>query len=87
MVEAAPEKFVTDVAWDRDSTHTDDRESFLPINAASVLASDGVFAGLTEHFIGAPTVYSQAMTLDVHAPEILAKLRADGADGAILSAL
>ena len=86
-VDPPPEKFVTDVAWDRDPTHTDDRESFLPINAASALALEGVFAGLTEHFVGAPTVYSQAVTMDVHAPEILAKLRADGAGAAILSAL
>lgn len=86
-VENAPTQFATDVAWDRDSTHTDDRETFLPINAASALASEGLFGGLTEHFIGAPTVYSQATTVQVHAPEILAQVQADGADAAILTAL
>ncbi len=86
-VAAPPETFVTDVAWDRGSTHTDDRESFLPIDAASGLAADGVFAGLTEHFIGAPTDYSQDKTITHDAPEVLSRLRADGADGAILSPL
>lgn len=86
-VENAPKQFATDVAWDRDSTHTDDRETFLPVDAASGLASDGMFGGLTDHFIGAPTVYSQATTMQVHAPEILAKVKADCADAAILTAL
>src|SRR6185312_2658485 len=30
------------LAWDKESTHTDDRESFLPIEAVSALAADGV---------------------------------------------
>jgi len=86
-VTAAPEAFETEMAWDRDSTHTDDRETFLPIAAASNLAEDGLFAGLTEHFIGVPTKYSQSQTIMDDAPEILARLRADGADAAILAAL
>ena len=86
-VATPPETFVTDVAWDRESTHTDDRESFLPIEAAQGLAEDGVFAGLTEHFIGVPTIYSQAKTITSDAPEVLQRLRDDGADAAILSPL
>ena len=82
-----PEAFETEVAWDRDSTHTDDRESYLPITAASELAADGVFGGLAAHFVGAPTKYSQRETLEVDAPQVLERLRADGADGAILTAL
>ena len=86
-VAAPPKTFVTDVAWDRDSTHTDDRETFLPIDAASNLASGGAFAGQTEHFIGVPTEYSQSKTIAHDAPEVLSRLRAVGADGAILSPL
>lgn len=82
-----PETFETEVAWDRESTHTDDPESYLPIAAATALAADGVIAGLTAHFAGAPTKYSQRETLAVDAPRILDRLRADGADGAILTAL
>jgi D-proline reductase (dithiol) PrdB len=44
-----------DLAWDKESTHTDDRESFLPIETASTLAAEGVFAGPTSRFHGVPT--------------------------------
>jgi hypothetical protein len=33
-VASPPAAFDTDVAWDKESTHTDDRETFLPIHAA-----------------------------------------------------
>ena len=86
-IASPPETFVTDVAWDRESTHTDDRESFLPIDAALELAKEGAFAGLTEHFIGVPTDYSQTKTITSDAPEVLRRLRDDGADAAVLSPL
>ena len=76
-----------DLAWDKDSTHTDDRESFLPIEAASALAVDGVVAGLAVRFHGVPTDYSQRKTSKVVAPQLLERLREDDADAAILCAL
>ena len=80
-----PPALLTDnLAWDRQSTHTNDRESYLPIEVASQLAADGVFAGLTARFHGVPTEYSQHKTATVDAPEVLLRLREDGADGAIL---
>jgi D-proline reductase (dithiol) PrdB len=36
-----PKLFTDNVAWDKESTHTNDRASFLPIEAASELASEG----------------------------------------------
>jgi len=87
-VSPPPEKLFTDnVAWDKESTHTDDRASFLPIEAASELAAEGIFAGLTARFHGVPTEYSQRKTREVDAPEILARVREDGADAAILCPL
>jgi len=47
--------FTANLAWDKESTHTDDRESFLPIEAASKLAAEGVFGGLAARFHGAPS--------------------------------
>jgi Glycine/sarcosine/betaine reductase selenoprotein B (GRDB) len=82
-----PASFVTEVAWDRESTHTDDRECFLPIDATSHWAQEGTIAGLAAHFVGAPTGYSQAKTMQVDAPKVLAQLQADGADAAILTSL
>ena len=87
-VEPAPAKLHTaDLAWDKESTHTDDRGSFLPIEAASKLARDGMFAGLAARFHGVPTSYSQRSTTDDVAPKVLQRLRDDGADAAILCPL
>ena len=41
-----PKLFTDNVAWDKESTHTNDRASFLPIEVASELASQGLFGGL-----------------------------------------
>jgi D-proline reductase (dithiol) PrdB len=76
-----------DLAWDKESTHTEDRECFLPIETASALAAQGVFAGLTARFHGVPTDYSQKNTIEDVAPLILQRLREDGADAAILCPL
>ena len=87
-VSPPPERLFTDnVAWDKESTHTNDRESFLPIEAASELAREGIFAGLTARFHGVPTEYSQRKTKEEDAPEILARVRQDGADAAVLCPL
>lgn len=88
VVSPPPEKLFTDnVAWDKESTHTNDRGSFLPIEAAFELAAEGVFAGLTPQFHGVPTEYSQRKTNTEDAPEILARVRRDRADAAILCPL
>ena len=87
-VSPPPQKLFTDnVAWDKESTHTNDRASFLPIEAASELAANGIFKGLTARFHGVPTEYSQRKTIKEDAPEILARVRQDGADAAILCPL
>ena len=79
--------FTMNTAWDKESTHTDDRESFLPIDTMQGFARDGRIGGLTDHFFGAPTVYSHRMTMQRHAPEILERVQADGGDVAVLSPL
>ncbi|WP_298261902.1 glycine reductase [Bradyrhizobium sp.] len=79
--------FTDNVAWDKESTHTNDRASFLPIEAASEWAREGIFKGLTARFHGVPTEYSQRKTIEEDAPEILARVRQDGADAAILCPL
>src|SRR5581483_3634022 len=82
-----PTLFTDNVAWDKESTHTNDRASFLPIEAASELAREGIFKGLTARFHGVPTEYSQRKTRTEDAPEILARVRQDGADAAMLMPL
>ena len=87
-ISAAPARLFTDnLAWDKESTHTDDRASFLPIEAVQHWASEGLVGGLTARFHGVPTEYSQRKTIEIDAPQVLARLRADGADAALLSPL
>jgi len=82
-----PATFDTDMAWDKESTHTDDRETFLPIDAAQRLVSDGALGALAPSFHTAPTDYSQQKTTEQDAPEILRRLQDEQVDAAILTAL
>ena len=87
-VSPPPAKLFTDnLAWDKESTHTDDRASFLPIEAVEHWAEEGLVGGLAQRFHGVPTEYSQRKTIEIDAPQVLARLRADGADVALLSPL
>jgi hypothetical protein len=76
-----------DLSWDKAATHLDDRESFCPIGHLAALAGDGVIGALAPRFHCAPTEYSQRMTAEQDAPELLARLQADGADVAVLCPL
>lgn len=87
LVASPPKSFDTDVAWDRESTHTDDPESFLPIAAAQRLVADGTLGALAARFHAVPTDYSQRKTVEQDAPELLRRLRKDEADAALLTAL
>ena len=87
LVASPPDSFETDMAWDRESTHTDDRETFMPIDAAQKLVADGTLGALAPRFHAAPTDYGQQKTTGTDAPEILKRLREDKVDAAILAAL
>lgn len=86
-VSPPPERLTTNVAWDKESTHTDDRESFLPITAVSTLVAERVVGDIATRFHGVPTEYSQKKTIEQDAPDMLARIREDGADAALLCAL
>ncbi len=80
-----PERMATDhLAWDKESTHTRDRESFLPINRLGELVANGVIGGLSARVHGVPTVYSQRQTIEKDAPEIWRRIKEDGADAVML---
>lgn len=84
---APPATFDTDLAWDREATHMEDRETFLPIEAMREAVTGGVIASLARRCHGAPTDYSHRKTMEQDAPEILRRLREDGADAALLAAI
>ncbi len=54
--------FTNDLSWDKQATHTDDVESYIPIEALRGLADDGVIGGVNHRFFGVPTEYSQRKT-------------------------
>jgi hypothetical protein len=76
--------FTDDLSWDKQATHTDDIDSYCPISHLQDLAAEGVIGALTPRFHCAATEYSHRMTSEKDAPEILHRLREDGADVALL---
>ncbi len=81
----SPERLFTDhLSWDKESTHTDDVESFLPLEALRALESAGRIGALAPRFHGVPTDYSQRRNIEIDAPEILRRCREDQVDVALL---
>ena len=80
-----PDRLYTgDLAWDKDCTHTNDVESFVPLGALRSLVAEGRIHSLTKRFHGVPTDYSQRRTIEQDAPEIVSRCLEDGADVALL---
>ena len=73
-----------DLAWDKQATHMNDLDSYLPIRAVQAMVREGMIGSLAERFHCLPTEYSQRRTREVDAPEILRRCREDGADIALL---
>jgi len=76
--------YTNDLAWDRETTHTDDRETYFPLERLEELQRAGVFGGLAPRAHSAPTEYSHRKTMEEDAPEILRRCREDGAEAALL---
>jgi hypothetical protein len=81
-----PDLRISHVAIDRQHTTAADIGSYFPLAALRRAVAAGRIAGLTTRFHGAPTNRSQRATLEVDAPEIVARCRADGAHAALLVA-
>ncbi len=82
-----PEVNTDNLAWDRESTHTKDRETFLPIATLNGLVKEGLIGALASRFHGAPTGYSQKKTNETDAPELVRRLKEDRVDAVLLTAL
>jgi len=74
----------SDLSWDKQATHTDDVNTFCPIEPLQTLVAEGVIGALASRFHCAPTEYSHRMTLEKDAPELHRRLLEDGADVALL---
>lgn len=68
-----------------DQAHlSDDQNCWFPLPALRRAAAAGRIDGLTARFHGVPTNRSQRHTIEVDAPEVVARCREDGADVAVL---
>ena len=76
--------YTHDLAWDTESTHMRDRESHFPIAALRQLVQRDLLGSLAEQFHSVPTLYSQRLTTETNAPEILRRVTAGHADAALL---
>ena len=79
--------FTDDLGWDKEATHTEDIDSFLPVNRLSEYVTDGRVGSLSPRFYGVPPDHSQSRTSERYAPRILEWCREDGVDAALLTAL
>jgi hypothetical protein len=73
-----------DLFWDKDNTHTDDLDTYLPINRLREFAARGRIGSLADRFYGVPTDYSHRRTSRRDAPQILEFARQDELDAVVL---
>ena len=75
------------VPYDRHATMLDDVGAYLPLTHLRRLAGKGRIAGLAPGFQVIHSQYGQRRTLTIDAPRILAELREDRVDVAVLTAV
>ena len=84
-LDQVPDQFFTDdLSWDKEATHTDDRQSYFPLEACQSLVEEGTLGQLAPRFHFVPTDYSQRHTIEDDAPSIVAACLEDEVDIAIL---
>lgn len=76
--------FASDLAWDKEATHLNDLNSYLPIETLREFVEEGRLGSIGPRFHCLPTEYSQRRTNEADAPEILKRCREDHADVALL---
>ena len=80
-----PERlYANDLAWAKESTHMNDPGSYLPLAVLHRLQEEGRIGRIAERLHCVPTEYSQRNTTEKDAPDVLNRLREDGADIALL---
>ncbi len=85
-IDGEPDLRISHIGIDRKHTAATDINTWFPLKQLKRLAADGRIGALAREFIGAPTNRSQKVTIEQDAVEILALVRAQGSDVAILAA-
>jgi D-proline reductase (dithiol) PrdB len=79
-----PKLFTMQRSWDKEATHTDDLDSFAPINRLREAAERGRIGSDAPRLYGIPNEYSQRKTIESDAPALLRLLQEDSVDVALL---
>jgi hypothetical protein len=83
-VDAAPPLGISHLGYDRTHTTAADPRTYFPLAALRDAAAAGRIGEVSPRFHGAPTNRSQRQTMEQDCPELLANLREDMADIALL---
>ncbi|MBV9532417.1 MAG: glycine reductase [Bradyrhizobium sp.] len=75
---------ISHIAYDRKHTAATDSGTFFPLPQLVKAQASGRIGEVAPHFFGAPTNRSQRVTIEVDAPDILARCREDRIDVAVL---
>jgi hypothetical protein len=76
--------FTGDLAWDRDATHTDDPNTYFPVEELNRLVAARQLGRLAQHFYCLPTSYSKRRAIEEDVPAIVNSCLTDEVDVALL---
>jgi len=72
------------LAWDKDATHTNDRDTYFPVRELERRVEAGELGRLAKRFYCVPTLYSQRRTIERDVPAIVDACVEDAVDVALL---
>jgi D-proline reductase (dithiol) PrdB len=81
--ESEPDLRISHIGYDRLHTHARDIDSYFPLARLKEAVAAGRIGRLTPRVQGIPTNRSQRVTVENDAPELLRRVREDGADAAV----
>ncbi|MDA0241383.1 MAG: glycine/sarcosine/betaine reductase selenoprotein B family protein [Proteobacteria bacterium] len=82
--DSEPDLRISHIAYDRDHTTAEDQNSWFPLPHMKQLAAIGEIGELPPRFHGIPTNRSHRTTQEQDCPAVLARLREDGVDAAVI---
>lgn len=85
-IEGEPDVRISHIGIDRKHTTAEDIHSWFPLKQLKRLAAEGRIGSVAPRFIGAPTNRSQKTTIEQDCVDILARVREDGSDAAVIAA-
>ncbi len=80
-----PDSFLTsELAWDKVTTHTDDRQSYFPLEVLNELVTAKFIGDIALRYHFVPTQYSHRATIEEDAPAVTRACLEDQVDIALL---